>query len=409
MEKIQKNKRLKLLKEKETAFQIQFHKAGKLPFHTNGMRFSLIDEEGKELFKEIYYSVGGGFIVNEKDTKEEGEKKEKNNSKKNKKVPFPFSTADELFFLAKDNKLTVSQLVMENEKVWMEEKEIKSKLDRIWQVMRMGIERGIQTPGVLPGPLKIERRAPTLYQKLIKESQLNNNNKIIDPFTYLNWINCWALAVSEENSVGGQVVTAPTNGSAGVIPAVVEYYEKFYSEKYPNKIHEFLLTAGAIGMIIKQNATVSGAEGGCQAEIGSASSMAAAGLCASLNGTHDQIENAAEIALEHFIGLTCDPVGGVVQIPCIERNAVGAVKAVNAAALALNETNKHKVSLDRIIRVMKITGDDMKAKYKETSKGGIAKIMEQDFKAGLKLLKTKDKQDKESDGDGDINLHTTLC
>jgi L-serine dehydratase len=297
---------------------------------------------------------------------------------------------------------------MENEKVWLKEEEIKKKLDRIWEVMDGSINRGLHKHGILPGPLRIERRAPKLYEKLLKQEK-EKENVPLDPFHYMNWINCWALAVSEENSIGGQVVTAPTNGSAGVIPATISYYNKFYSKKFPNKLHDFLLTSAAVGMVIKLNATVSGAEGGCQAEIGASSSMAAAGLTSALGGSLISIENAAEIALEHFIGLTCDPVGGLVQIPCIERNAVGAVKSCNAAALALSETNKHKVSLDRIIKVMKLTGDDMKSKYKETSKGGIAKIMEKDFEEGMKQLKSKGSHDKACNKEVDLFMNNTLC
>jgi len=320
-------------------------------------------------------------------------------------------------------------VVLENEKTWMDESEIRRRLDRIWEVMHNCINRGLRTKGLLPGPLKIERRAPTILEKLLanerrvvdgmqaelgepidlKDLNFFDRKVALDPMDYMNWINMWALAVSEENSIGGQVVTAPTNGSAGVIPSVISYYKKFYEHKHPGKLHDFLLTASAIGMIIKLNATVSGAEGGCQAEIGAASSMAAAGLTAALGGSLVKIENAAEIAMEHFIGMTCDPVGGLVQIPCIERNAVGAVKAVNSCALALMENNNHKVSLDRIVLVMKQTGDDMKTKYKETSKGGLAKILEADFKLGLNELKNKQKNEKNWKDDVEMFVNETLC
>jgi L-serine dehydratase len=418
VDQLQKSKMLKLLgEEKETDFIIQFHKNGKLPYHTNGMRFTLIDDNNEEIFKEIYYSIGGGFILNENETlQNDGDKPTSKpnsncnstwkNSIQEKKVPYPFKTTEELITLCKENNLSISELLMENEKTWRTENEIKIKLDRLWEVMDNCIKRGLKAHGVLPGPLQVERRSPKLYDKLRKLNENPKDNNIIDPFVHLNWINCWALAVSEENSIGGQVVTAPTNGSAGVIPAVIMYYLKYCSEKHPNKIHDFLLTSAAVGMIIKLNATVSGAEGGCQAEIGASSSMAAAGLTAALGGGLSHIENAAEIALEHFIGLTCDPVGGVVQIPCIERNAVAAVKSVNAAALAL-ETSTHKVSLDNIIKVMKQTGDDMKTKYKETSKGGIAKVMEEDIKAGIKLMKQKE-QEKDA-GITDYFMNNTLC
>ncbi len=433
---INKKKKLKLLNEyeHELDYSINFLKQGRLPYHTNGMRFILNDEKGEEIFKEIYYSTGGGFIVNENDMKEQKEKEKNSASDKfvsmqEKKVPYPFKTADELFYICKTEKKTISEVVMENEKVWMQEAEIRRKLDRIWEVMHNCINRGLGSKGLLPGPLKIERRAPIILEKLISNEKaaidglrsehseaidinninIFNNKHVLDPMDYMNWINMWALAVSEENSIGGQVVTAPTNGSAGVIPAVISYYKKFYEHKHPNKLHDFFLTAAAIGMIIKLNATVSGAEGGCQAEIGAASSMAAAGLTAALGGNLVKIENAAEIAMEHFIGMTCDPVGGLVQIPCIERNAVGAVKAVNATALSLMENNKHKVSLDRIIQVMKQTGDDMKTKYKETSKGGLAKILENDFKLGMNELKQKQKHDKNSKEEVDLFVNETLC
>jgi L-serine dehydratase len=263
--------------------------------------------------------------------------------------------------------------------VYLSEIEIKSKINKIWEVMQKCIERGLKSPGILPGPLAVKRRAPPLYEKLL--SGVNSQ----DPMNYLNWINVFALAVSEENAMGGQVVTSPTNGSAGVIPAVVTYLNKFHSNKASeDKIHDFFLTASAIGSLFKKNATISGAEGGCQAEIGVSASMASAGLTCALGGNLTQIENSAEMAMEHFIGMTCDPIGGMVQIPCIERNAVGAVKAVNASALALTESHTNKVSLDKIIKVMKKTGEDMKSKYKETSKGGLAKEFEKEVKDGKK-------------------------
>lgn len=396
VESIQQKKILKVLNEREINFSIQFHRNGKLPFHSNGMRFSLINDNNDEIFKEIYYSIGGGFIMSEKETNQTNKRED------DVMLPYFFKSTDELINLCMEKRMTIPELVLENEKVWRPEKEVRMKLDRIWEVMQNCIERGLNTRGTLPGPLMIVRRAPGLMDRLKEKTA-------VDPMHYLNWVNSWALAVSEENSIGGQVVTSPTNGSAGIMPAVLSYYDKFYSQQYPNKIHDFLLTSAAIGMIIKMNATVSGAEGGCQAEVGAASSMAAGGLACALDGSLSQIESAAEIALEHFIGLTCDPIGGIVQIPCIERNAVGSQHAVNAATLALSGTQKNKVSLDRIIRVMKTTGDDMKSKYKETAKGGIAKVMEKDFKLGMKLLKTKSVQAKESENDVDMYLHNTLC
>jgi L-serine dehydratase len=366
-EKQQADKKVKLLNEYECNLKINFLKHQKLPFHTNGMKFTLLGNNDEELYKDIWYSTGGGFIVNEEDTKSQRHKAD------SVKVPFEFNNAKELFTLCKENSLTIPQLILENEKVFLDELEIKRKLDRIWEVMENGIKRGLSNSGYLPGPLMLRRRAADLYADL-------KSSEIKDPMDYLNWINVYALAVSEENSIGGQVVTSPTNGSAGVIPAVIKYYKKYHSKTQPNKLYDFLLTAGAIGSLFKRNATIAGAEGGCQAEIGVSSSMAAAGLTCALGGNLNQIEGAAEMAMEHFVGMTCDPVGGVVQIPCIERNAFGAVKAVNASALALRENYSHRVALDRIIKVMNDTGHDMKTKYKETSKGGLAKEFMDEFK-----------------------------
>jgi L-serine dehydratase len=401
IDKIQERKSLMLLNTYEKILKINFLKKQRLPYHTNGMTFYLKDEEDKEIYKETFYSVGGGFILNESEIN----KQHSSDDNCDEKVPYFFKNADELFSLCEKNKLKIHELMLANELVSHSEAEVRRKLDRIWEVMNQGIIRGMNSSGCLPGPLQLNRRAPLLLEKL---KILENNNKM-DPLNSMNWLNMWALAVSEENSTGGQIVTAPTNGAAGVIPAVIKYYLKFYSELFPNRIHDFLLTAAAIGSIFKRNATISGAEGGCQAEIGVASSMAAAALTDCLDGNLIQVENAAEIAMEHFIGLTCDPVGGVVQIPCIERNAIGAVKAVNATALALSETNKHKVSLDRIVHVMKETGNDMKTKYKETSKGGIAKILENDFKHAMKLMKDNNKFNKLHKEEVDMFQHNTLC
>jgi L-serine dehydratase len=389
IDRLQEEKRLKLLNELECDFKINFLRSQKLPYHTNGMKFSLLGHNNEEVYKDIFYSIGGGFILDDKEARNPEQKID------NKKVPFEFRNAKELFTLCEENKLTIPQLILENEKVFLSEQEIKQKIDRIWEVMENGIKRGLSTGGVLPGPLMVNRRAAALYERLMKDEEP-------DPMNYLNWINVYALAVSEENANGGQVVTSPTNGSAGVIPAVVKYYYKFHYKKHPNKLHDFFLTASAIGSLFKMNATISGAEGGCQAEIGVSSSMAAAGLTCALGGSTRQIENSAEMAMEHFIGMTCDPIGGVVQIPCIERNAVGAVKSVNASALALTENHSNKVSLDRIIRVMKKTGEDMKTKYKETSKGGLAKEFRKDVKEDIKL-------DDKKETDIKLELVETLC
>jgi L-serine dehydratase len=387
VERLQEEKRLRLLNQFECDFKINFLRSQRLPYHTNGLKFSLLGKNEEEIFKDIWYSIGGGFIVNDAETKGEPRQEEI------KKIPYEYKNAKELFSLCEENKLTVPQLVLENEKAFMSELEIKRKIDRIWEVMQGGINNGIKTSGVLPGPLMVKRRASALYEKLSSHVEQ-------DPMDYMNWINVYALAVSEENANGGQVVTSPTNGSAGVIPAVLQYYYKYHAKKHPNKLYDFFLTASAIGSLFKMNATISGAEGGCQAEIGVSSSMAAAGLTSALGGSNTQIENSAEMAMEHFIGMTCDPIGGVVQIPCIERNAVGAVKAVNASALSLSENHSNKVSLDRIIKVMKKTGEDMKTKYKETSKGGLAKEFKKDVKEGTKPEPREEVQ---------LDLVETLC
>lgn len=372
IEKLAAEKRLKLLNQTDVQFRINFLRSQKLPYHTNGLKFTLIGHDDSEIINEIYYSTGGGFIISEEETKN----KNAADTDKFNKLPFPYKNSKELFYLSESNNISLPNLILENEKVYLglSEKEIKDRLSEIWEVMNNSIKRGLMIEGILPGPLSLNRRAPSLYKKLLAESKTN------DPMYYLNWINCHAIAVSEENASGGQVVTSPTNGSAGVIPAVLNYYFKYCADKHPNKLHDFLFTAGAIGGIFKLNSTISGAEGGCQAEIGVSSSMAAGGLTCALNGNCTQIEKASEIAMEHFIGMTCDPIGGLVQIPCIERNGVGAVKAINASALALTETNTSKISLDRIVRVMKKTGEDMKTKYKETSKGGLASDFNKKYK-----------------------------
>lgn len=393
-----KEKKIKLLNKYDSDFKINFLRSQKLPYHTNGVKFTLLNKDDKELFSEIYYSIGGGFILSEEETKSQN----KDDENKFNKLPFQFKNAKELFWMSETNQITLPQLIMENEKVYLgiSEKEIKERLDVIWKVMDNCINRGLVTEGYLPGPLNLQRRAPSLYKKLLEESTSQN------PMFYLNWINAHAIAVSEENASGGQVVTSPTNGSAGVIPAVLNYYFKFCADKHPNKLHDFLLSAGAIGGIFKLNSTISGAEGGCQAEIGVSASMAAAGLTCALNGNSNQIEKASESAMEHFIGMTCDPIGGLVQIPCIERNGMGAVKAINASALALTETIMNKVSLDRIVRVMKKTGEDMKSKYKETSKGGLAKEFNRKYRANNKKYVGDDENNDET---VKLFLPETLC
>jgi L-serine dehydratase len=393
--KINLNKKIRLMdQDNEIPFSINFHKFERLPYHTNGMRFIMLDDTSREVYSDVYYSIGGGFILKDEETKykpvdETVTLTSDNKSNTEKVLPFPFNTAQELMEHCRNNNMTIPQVILENEKSYHSEEFIKNKMDQIWKVMDNCITRGMNTPGILPGPLKVERRAPTLYKQLLKADST-------DPMNIMNWINMFALAVSEENAVGGQVVTAPTNGAAGIIPSVLKYYEKYYSKKHPNKLYDFLLTAASIGMIFKKNATISGAEGGCQAEIGVAASMAAGGLTSALGGNLDQVEKAAEIAMEHFLGMTCDPIGGLVQIPCIERNALGSVKAINSVALALNESSKNKVSLDRVVHVMRETGNDMMTKYKETAKGGLAK----EFKLDCK--KPKDKKGVKSVLDNEI-------
>jgi L-serine dehydratase len=336
-----------------------FHQKETLPLHSNGMQFSAFDRDKKLLFAQVYYSIGGGFIVTEE---EFGQTPLAAN------LPYPFETADELMSLCRQHNLTIAQIMLENEKVWRSEEEVKTGLLKIATIMSECIEKGCHAPGYLPGFLHVKRRASELYQKLIVTG-------VPKPGQYadiMNWLNIYAMAVNEENAVGGRVVTAPTNGAAGIVPAVLQYYKTFCEGADEEGVITYLLTAGAIAILYKLKASISGAEVGCQGEVGSASSMAAGALAAVLGGSTEQIENAAEIAMEHHLGMTCDPVGGLVQIPCIERNAMGAVKSVNAARLALLGDGSHKVSLDKVIKTMYQTGKDMMSIYKETSQGGLA-------------------------------------
>ncbi|MEZ5448755.1 MAG: L-serine ammonia-lyase [Thiolinea sp.] len=314
--------------------------------------------------KNTYYSVGGGFVVNPDAEAEEGVSPivEDNTAQ-----PYPFKTAQQLLERCSETGYSISELMLQNEKVWRSESEIRSQLLHIWQVMQQCVDKGCKTQGILPGGLKVKRRAAQLCQKLTHEHELNSA-----PLGTMDWVNLFALAVNEENAAGGRVVTAPTNGAAGIIPAVMHYYHRFVKGAHEDGIVRFLLVAGAIAILYKENASISGAEVGCQGEVGSACSMAAGALCEVLGGTPEQVENAAEIGMEHNLGLTCDPIGGLVQVPCIERNAMGAVKAINAARMALRGDGKHFVSLDKVIRTMRDTGADMKTKYKETARGGLA-------------------------------------
>lgn len=336
-----------------------------LPLHANAMTFKLLDTSGEIVDEFVYYSIGGGFVVTEAEMRNTRNEK---SGLEGQDVPHPFTSAKQMLEMGRRSKCSIAQMKLENEAKTMPRDEIKAGLDRLWSAMDSCINRGISQHGTLPGGLKVKRRASDIYQKLIREGRTNR------PFehTVMDWLGVYAMAVNEENAAGGRVVTAPTNGAAGVIPAVTRYYLDHCPDADQEGIRTFLLTAAAIGGIIKANASISGAEVGCQGEVGSASAMAAAGLCAALGGTNEQIENAAEIALEHHLGMTCDPIAGLVQVPCIERNAVGAVKAVTAASLALRGDGSHFVPLDGCIETMRQTGLDMRDQYKETSTGGLA-------------------------------------
>ncbi len=365
-----------------------------LPRHPNALRITAWAGDGSQLLREVFYSVGGGFVVREADEPVDERADEP-------EVPFPFASAAELLAVGRQTGLTIAEIVRRNEAARRDEADIDARLDRLWHVMKACIDRGCRTEGVLPGGLGVPRRAPTLFRALSRQRDaaeaigsgpaIGNDRqepagmagggasaaaagcKTPDPLQALDWVSLWALAVNEENAAGGRVVTAPTNGAAGVVPAVLAYACRFLSGSDARAVRTFLLTAGAIGMLFKRNASLSGAEVGCQGEVGVACSMAAAGLAAVMGGTNEQIENAAEIGMEHHLGLTCDPVAGLVQVPCIERNAMGAATAINAARLAvLYGDGRHRVSLDQVIETMRQTGLDMQSKYKETSRGGLA-------------------------------------
>jgi L-serine dehydratase len=340
------------------ARDLLFHKDKALAGHSNGMRFSAFDEAGAVLLQTVYYSIGGGFIVREGD---------ESTPRAIRTVPYPFGNAAELLALAEKQLLPIWRIVFENEKASRSEEEIKDYVERIWTTMRECVVRGLRTEGILPGGLKVRRRAPALAKGLDKEGER-------DPLHAMDWVNAFAMAVNEENAAGGRVVTAPTNGAAGVIPAVAHYYETFVNGASKDGLFRFFLTAAAIAILYKENASISGAEVGCQGEVGVACSMAAGALVAALGGTNQQIEYAAEIGMEHNLGMTCDPIGGLVQIPCIERNAMGAVKAINACRIAMRESGEHRVSLDQVIKTMYETGKDMQTRYKETSLGGLATL-----------------------------------
>jgi L-serine dehydratase len=338
-----------------------FEKRESLPGHPNGMRFSAFDAVGKELMSRVYYSVGGGFVVNENKTDDPVI------TESDIELAYPFESGADLLRLCDVNGLRISDLMLQNELAWRDEPEIRQRLLDIWHAMQACVRKGCKETGLMPG-LKVKRRAAALYEQLAGQPEA----ALRDPLTIIDWVNLYALAVNEENAVGGRVVTAPTNGAAGIIPAVLHYYMRFCNNSNDDGVVRFLLTAGAVGLLFKRNASISGAEVGCQGEVGSACSMAAAGLTEVLGGSPRQVENAAEIAMEHNLGLTCDPIGGLVQIPCIERNAMASVKAINASRLAMRGDGEHFVSLDKVIQTMRETGRDMQDKYKETSRGGLA-------------------------------------
>ena len=363
VDSVRANSRLKLGGDREISWteaeDLGFQRKT-LPYHSNGMTFQALSAAGEVLLQRTYYSIGGGFVVNEQAAEANQIVADST------KLPFPFTTAAQLLTHCREQGLSISSVMWANEQAWRTKAEIQSGLLEIWDVMQRCVERGCHNEGILPGGLKVKRRAASLFRKLQSDPQSHAGVGIMD------WVNCWAIAVNEENAAGGQVVTAPTNGAAGIIPAVMHYYHRFCHAANPEGMVRFLLTAAAIGILFKENASFSGAEVGCQGEVGSACSMAAAGLTEVLGGTPEQVENAAEIGMEHNLGLTCDPIGGLVQVPCIERNAMAAVKAINASRLALRGDGKHFVSLDKVIKTMRDTGRDMKSKYKETARGGLA-------------------------------------
>jgi L-serine dehydratase len=358
--------RLTLAGHREIPFDepadLRFLQRERLPHHSNGMRFTAFDAAGEPLEQAVYYSTGGGAVVDEaaiaRNAPPEGVWD----------IPYNYRSADELLALAAREGLTIADIARANERAQFADEEIDRRLGEIWAAMSACIDRGIGIEGELPGGLRVKRRAPGLHRLLIERAE----RMLSDPLSVLDWVNLWALSVNEENAAGGRVVTAPTNGAAGIVPAILRYYERFTPHSNDEGVRTFLLTAAAVGSLFKENASISGAEVGCQGEVGVACSMAAAGLTAALGGTVAQIENAAEIGMEHNLGLTCDPVAGLVQVPCIERNAVGAVKAIEASRLALAGDGSHLVSLDQVIETMRKTGLDMNERYKETSLGGLA-------------------------------------
>ena len=364
------DKRIALLGTHEIGFtektDLIFYRRETLPFHANGMRFTAFDAGGAELLTRTYYSVGGGFVVSD-EVAHDGSL-QKVIAPDTTLLAHPFHSGADLLLLTKQHGCSIAELVRRNERHWRTDAEVDAGLLKIWAVMQACVVRGCKTDGVLPGGFKVRRRAADLHRQLCA----NPEAALRDPLQVLDWVNLYALAVNEENAAGGRVVTAPTNGAAGIVPAVLHYYTRFVPSATDQGVIDFMLTAAAIGMLYKENASISGAEVGCQGEVGVACSMAAGALCAVLGGSPAQVENAAEIGMEHHLGLTCDPVGGLVQIPCIERNAIASVKAINAARMALRGDGTHHVSLDKVIKTMRETGADMMTKYKETARGGLA-------------------------------------
>jgi L-serine dehydratase len=366
-ERIASEKTLKLLGGREIAFDpgrdLVLDGKTRLPFHSNAMKFSAFGENGDPLREEIWYSIGGGFVISE------SEAGRNSAAEALQGEPFPFESCDELLAICDREGMTIPEVMMANETAFRPEDEVRARIKAVWDAMEDCIERGTRVDGILPGGLKVKRRAPAMKRRLMEDAARAET----DPLAAMEWVNLWAMAVNEENAAGGKVVTAPTNGAAGIIPAVARYFDRHWRRSGDrDAMARFFLTAAAIGALYKQNASISGAEAGCQGEVGVACSMAAGGLAAALGGSNRQIENAAEIGMEHNLGLTCDPVGGLVQIPCIERNAIGAIKAINAARLAMLGNAEYKVSLDQVIETMRQTAADMSDKYKETSTGGLA-------------------------------------
>ncbi len=370
LEAIRSQRRLTLNASAEIAFDeaadLVMHRRETLPFHANGMRFTAFDAAGAEIENRVYYSVGGGFVVSD-EVAADGSR-QKTIAPDTTVLPYPFHSGDDLLKLTSQHGISIAELMRRNERHWRTDDEVHAGLMKIWKVMQECVVRGCRTEGILPGGFKVKRRAAQLYRDLT----VNPEAAMRDPLIVMDWVNLYALAVNEENAAGGRVVTAPTNGAAGIVPAVLHYYTRFVQGASDKGVVDFMLTAAAIGILYKENASISGAEVGCQGEVGVACSMAAAGLAAVVGGTPEQVENAAEIGMEHHLGLTCDPVGGLVQIPCIERNAIASVKAINAARMALRGDGTHHVSLDKVIKTMRETGADMQTKYKETARGGLA-------------------------------------